>query len=229
MEECSPLLKKGDTRLRVERYISRDKAREIILLFNTFRRDKTSIAFEYLFWYFIWNPNGMEPPSEHPLRFVEIVPDTPPTEVTMAAYRVMNFGGESEKEHDKYIDGIQTAATDGFTLWINRTKIMNKGFDQKDTHFGALPKEVSHFAAVMLHEFGHMLRQRADRTTVNTLLRESPGLRKCYDEFQRKISKARESYRKGEGESPNHLSDEREEWFADIIAKSFILYAYGDS
>lgn len=232
MEECSPLLNRSKVRLILETFLPRDKAREIIQLFNTFRRDKTSLAFEDLFWYFVWEPNGMDPTLGPPMKFVEIVPDTHLRFVKTPTHSRREYDdadeprrvfGNAGKVND--IDNISTAATDGFTLWINRTKIMNREFDKKNTHFGSLPRTVSHFSAVMLHEFGHVLRQRAGRTTVETMFRQSPELRKCYNEFQHKISKARE-YRSEE--EVNEMSDEMEEWFADIFAKSFIIYAYGE-
>jgi hypothetical protein len=241
MEECSPLLKRGDERFRIETFLNVKEAREVIGLLNTFRKDNTGLAFRKLFQYFVWRPNNMSPLDHEPLTYVEVVPDAPdtlnggffPPEISDYLDGTAVAYGDDEDD----IDGINTAATDGFTLWINRTRIMNKEFDAKDTHFGKLPQSVSHFSAVMLHEFGHVLRKRADRTTVQTLFRESPELRSCYNEYQRKISKARETARGSSGKDraedydirdlEREISDEMEEWFADIYAKSFILYAFG--
>ncbi|MHA1682707.1 MAG: hypothetical protein ACTSUE_17340 [Promethearchaeota archaeon] len=216
MTDCSPLLGKNrNKRLNLDHFLTRKEARGIVGLFNTFRMDKTKKAFDDLFWFFIWKPNGLEV-TDQPLEFIEVVPDKKSffskRDTVVAAY--------SQED----IDGINTAATNGLNLWINRTKIMNRSFDKKDTHFGPLPRAVSHFSAVMLHEFGHVLRARANRTTVETMLRENPNIRTCYNGYQSKLAKARMNKDKRRWKQ---ISNEMEEWFADIFAKSFILQAFG--
>ena len=99
---------------------------------------------------------------------------------------------------------------------------MNRAYDEKNTHFGKLPHNVSHFSAVMLHEFGHILRKRSNKSSVITLFRKSPDLLKCYNDFQQDIARARS---KGLKKKRLALSNKLEEWVADIVSKSFILYA----
>lgn len=218
MVDCSPLLKKDrNKRFKMKHFLTRKQARRIIGLFNTFRRNSTKWAFDDLFLYFIWKPNGL-PRTPNPLDFTEVVPDE-----EYDFFHDQNAVLAAHEQDD--IDGINTAATNGFRLWINKTKIMNRSFDEKDTHFGKLPPAVSHFSAVMLHEFGHVLRARANRTTVETMLRQSPDIRTCYNEYQSRMTEARTEKDRRKW---RRISNEMEEWFADIFSKSFILYAFGD-
>ncbi len=207
---CAPSLSKH-RRLQLELFITKQEAREVIQLFNTFRRDKVKKAFDLLFLKFIWR-FGRTKVGQAPLSFVEVVPH--PTQ------------GHTEKSFhrgsDSKLDSVRTAATDGFTLWINKKNIMNRAYDKKNTHFGILPSNISHFSAVMLHEFGHILRKRSNKSSVITLFRKSPELRKCYNNFQQDIARARSS---GLKKKRLALSDKLEEWIADIFSKSFILYA----
>ena len=239
MTECSPLLSDAKKRLHIEDFISPKEARRIIELLNTFRKDKTKLAFDRLFFHFVWEPNNLKPLRD-PLNFIEVVPDERYMDKDVDLRRdgdgdddvgypwlrsVEDFeeaGAPAPPSHKKGIDTIHTAATDGSTLWINRKNIMNKAFDRRDTHFGPLPPGVSHFSAVMLHEFGHVLRKRAKHTTIVRILRNSPDIRLCYNEFQEDKELARKVRDK---DLYSSISDEMEEWFADIFAKSFILLA----
>ena len=225
MTECSPLLNRDEKRLNLNIFITPEEARRVIQLFGTFRRDKTKLAFDKLFWFFVWKPNKLRP-SPNPLIFVEVVPDDPKDiiygEKSTQNYPWLQSLGEDTRLNEENIDTIRKAATDGTTLWINRESIMNKKFDQMDTHFGELPRGISHFSAVMLHEFGHVLRKRANNTTVVRMLRNSPDIRSCYNAYQEDKELARKVKDKN---LYGDISHEMEEWFADIFSKSFILHA----
>lgn len=207
--KCSPLLSTSD-HLDLKSYIASDQAKNVIRLFNQFSISTLRQGFQILFAHFIWNPNGLSEHNRDFIRFLKIAP----TSRASPGYDTIN------KDEDG--DSINTAATDGDTLWINTSKIMNRAFDSEKSHFGKLPSQTSHFSAVMLHEFGHMIRKRASRTTFQSLLRQSPGIQECFERYQERLSYSRapESI-----ETFEDVEHEMEEWVADMFSKSFIRHA----
>ncbi len=51
--------------------------------------------------------------------------------------------------------GKDTACTDGVTVWIS-PRTLTDAFEEEEGHF-TRPKGVSHIAALILHEFGHLV------------------------------------------------------------------------
>jgi len=230
--DCSPLVYGSTEDKRRERksqkvfdlgpIIDRSTARKIIQALNAFNRKSTVMALEELFEHFVWNFNNLEGEDR---MFIDVI---------FLKTRTNRRGGSSVR--GRGIDDRRTASTTGYKIWINDSKIMNESFDQLDTHFGDLPKGVSHYAAVILHEFGHIIRERANETTFQYILDISPSIRDCFREFQVYISETNdqiERERRSYGgnrvkvlkELKVEREDELEEWVADMFAKSFIVYA----
>lgn len=204
---CNPLLFEGPERVfDMGRIIDSSKAWDVIQRLNTFRGDETVLALKILFEHFVWNFNPYIGKRER--KFLDIV------------FIPSRSGGRV---------GVRTARTNGKTLWINVPNTMNVAFDQKDTHFGRLPRGVSHFSAVILHEMGHVIRERANHTTFPYMVDISPDLGKCLREFEEYIYEVYEEM--GRSGSRKHKKeyedrkDQREEWIADMFAKSFIVHA----
>jgi hypothetical protein len=235
--DCSPLVyvstedkrrgRKIQKMFDLGRIIDRSTARKIIKALNAFNRKSTVMALEKLFEHFVWNFNNLEGEDR---MFIDVIFLKPRTNRRGEGRSKMGTGTE------RGIDDRRTASTTGYKIWINDSKIMNESFDQIDTHFGDLPKGVSHYAAVILHEFGHIIRERANETTFQYILDISPSIRDCFREFQVYISetndqieRARRSYGgdrvKVFEELKVEREDELEEWIADMFAKSFIVYA----
>lgn len=226
--ECTPEIfsKRGNSGLlNIKNVISKNTASQIIMFLNTFQRHHTIVALKLLFEHFIWNFNNLQGNER---RFIDVI-FTPP---------IVSYELESMIKEKKSIDDEGTASTDGYKLWINVKRIMNKEFDEKDTHFGKLPKGVSHYASVILHEFGHIIRERANETTFQYIVDKSPDFKKCLRQYQIYIHEAYEekklSYKRGDDRKSdifnfilNQRKDELEEWIADMFAKSFIIYAFG--
>lgn len=211
--KCSPFLGTKEV-LRLHNFVSRSTAKRIIELFNAFSIGPIRRGFRLLFEHFIWGPNGMTKDDSREFLYFHRIVSSPE--------RLGHSRYDHPPRDENDVDSVRTAATDGDTLWINTEHIMNEDFNLKKTHFGLLPDGVSHFSAVMLHEFGHILRSRANSTTFLSLLRQSPDVHSCFDRYQQQLADARE------GPSRNAYDDvknEMEEWIADMFAKSFIEYA----
>jgi hypothetical protein len=124
------------------------------------------------------------------------------------------------------IDNIDTAAVSEFgkNMWIHHENIMRKDYDMEESHFGKLPIRwgISHYAVVILHEFGHIIRTRARRTTSLTLLTSNLSLYQCFLQFKEDI--LTEIKHTDNSAKVGEKRVELEECFADMFAKSFILY-----
>jgi len=208
---CDPLLSKDMEKVfQLGRIIDKTKAWEVIQLLNTFRGIPTIQAMRILFEHFIWNFN----PYAKEQRFIDIV----------------FMPGVKKGGKRNGIDTVKTARTNGTKLWINVSSVMNDRFDKEDTHFGELPRGVSHFAAVILHEMGHIIRERANGTTFQYMVDISPNIRRCLREFQEYISEVymemerRRRSRRYKKEYEDR-KDELEQWVADMFPKSFIAHA----
>ena len=209
----------------LSQFITPLQAQKIIYLFNNFRNDSTKLGFHFLFLYFIWKPNEMIIPKKTPLRFVEIVHGRVSSHdnSTRALKNEHASNALKQIKHDEN-EEIQTAATNGFTLWINKFNIMNKKFNEVVSNYGKLPDQVSHFSAVMLHEFGHILRKRANKTTVVKIRRYN---KKIQDHFDLFYKNQEHELKKTKGKKQNKKKARCfEEWFADAFAVSFILHAF---
>lgn len=207
---CDPLLSKDKEKVfQLGRIIDSSNAWRVVQLLNTFRGVQTVQAMEILFQHFIWNFN----PYAKERKFIDIV-----------------FMPNVKKGRRNGIDTVNTARTNGTTLWINVPHVMNSRFDREDTHFGELPHGVSHFSAVILHEMGHIIRERASGTTFQYMVDISPSIRKCLREFEEYISEVYMEMERRErsvrlAKEYENRKDELEEWVADMFAKSFISHA----
>jgi hypothetical protein len=216
---CSPIIFKQTKSIFEidDAIISKKQAIRVIQLLNTFQERFTLQALEILFYTFIWRFNRISK-SERYFINISFIREKNSEVIRRKERR------PTEQEH-----GTNTSSTDGWNLWINRKNIMNKKFDLDDSHFGELPSGVSHYAVVILHEFGHVLRERANKTTFSYLMDNSPIIRKCFREFQRYIHKPSLSTIERETTMSKKKKDELEEWIADMFAKSFVLYAITDN
>ena len=215
---CSPDIEDTVRVINIEKFIPRKEAFLVIEELNRFTTKGTKSALGHLFKFFIWEFNDI---PKRDRKFIDI-----------------DFNPNKKKSGEKGrgIDSEKTASTTGWKLWINAKDIMNGDFDEQDTHFGRLPKGVSHYAAVILHEFGHVLRERGEKTTFPHMMETSPLVKKCFQEYEVRIADAYEEFSKArasknEGKAYilrrlwNERKDELEEWFADMFAKSFIVFA----
>ena len=234
MTDCSPLVIDKHGVFNLGRIIDRTTARQVIRYLNKLDKDGTKYALKGLFEHFVWNFNNLEGEER---KFINIV-FTPPggsggsggSQQSRRSRKSKSMGDEIDP------DTPSTASTTGYTLWINEQHVMNKDFDKNVTHFGKLPKGISHYSAVILHEFGHVIRERANETTFQFMLDISPDINRCFREFQLYISDTHDQAERAKERGYKRRSyilqqlvkkrkDELEEWIADMFAKSFIIYA----
>lgn len=105
-------------------------------------------------------------------------------------------------------DIISTASTDGRMLNVYAGIIRDAAFERKPGYLGIKrPRWVSHYAAVVLHELGHIIHKKLRRRIAEDIL-DDLGAPDCVldpSEFRSRSDWA--------------------EWFADTFSTSFILHA----
>ena len=235
--DCSPLLIDKNGVFNIGRIIDRTTATQVIRYLNKLDKDGTVYALKGLFEHFVWNFNNLEGEERKFINIVFIPPGgSGGSGGSQPSRRSRKSRKSNSMDDDIDTDSPSTASTTGYTLWINEQHVMNKDFDKKDTHFGKLPKGVSHYCAVILHEFGHVIRERANETTFQFMLDISPDINRCFREFQLYISDTHDQAERAKERGYKRRSyilqqrvkerkDELEEWIADMFAKSFIIYA----
>lgn len=106
---------------------------------------------------------------------------------------------------------VDTAATDGVNIRIYRGIITSKRFERLPGHLGIeRPEWVSHYAAVVLHEIGHVLHKRFQRRGHREVKRIMGDVSypECF--LNSKLFEDQNTWA---------------EWFANTFSRSFILFA----
>lgn len=115
---------------------------------------------------------------------------------------------------------IRSASTNGHNIQFYYPGVMTDRFERMSTRFGKVPPGLTHYAVMILHEYGHII-HRAIRRTTNSedILRSltflfgplgvsrSQGLR-CWKTYAKDF-------------------DAQSEWFADVFSRTFVRVALG--
>lgn len=106
---------------------------------------------------------------------------------------------------------VYTASTDGYTIDVASSFVLSESFNSEDNHYGKNHPEVSHYAFLMLHEYGHILYRALERLpkvernmAIMEYIGSAPSLVRCWARIERS--------------SHHNVS----EWFADVFVRACI-------